>query len=152
MKYIKLTQNQFAIVDNKNYEQLSKHKWSAQWCKETLSFYVTNTKHVGTKVNTTYMHREVLGLKRGDRRQADHINHNTLDNRKCNLRIVTNQENHFNRRNTKGYFWSKSTGKYKAYITINRKQIHLGYHNTSKKARQAYLKAKKEYHKIGDGN
>lgn len=54
----------------------------------------------------------------------DHINHNTLDNRKCNLRIVSKSQNQMNC-NYKGVSRTKS-GKFYAYIKINQKQINLG--------------------------
>jgi hypothetical protein len=42
-------------------------------------------------------------LASGDRLQVDHQNHNTLDNRRQNLRIVTNRKNHENRRHRSRY-------------------------------------------------
>lgn len=63
----------------------------------------------------------------------DHINHNTLDNRICNLRSVSKQENSKNRfipSNNKsghmGVIWHKDTNKWCAQIVISKKHIHLG--------------------------
>ena len=63
----------------------------------------------------------------------DHINGNRADNRICNLRSVTKAENHRNSKrfsnNTSGVtgVWPTSTpGQWRASITINRKNIHLG--------------------------
>ena len=148
-KRIKLTQNQFAIVDDKNYEWLSQWKWYAWWSKDTQSFYaVRHSKSVNGKRYLIYMHREILGLKRGDKKQADHIDHNTFDNRESNLRIVTRQQNHFNRKNSKGYYWNKTARKYMAQICVDGKNIYLGYFLTPKEAHNAYLEAKRKYHKI----
>ena len=54
---------------------------------------------------------------------VDHINHNTLDNRKCNLRIATKSENQMNV-NYIGVYFVKN--RWIAKIKINQKQIHLG--------------------------
>ena len=108
MKQIELTQNQVTIVDDSDFEQLSKHKWQAWWNKCTRSFYaIRNGRKADGKRIKVSMAREILGLKRGDKLQADHRDHNTLDNRRANLRIVTCQQNHFNRKSPKGYYWHK---------------------------------------------
>ena len=62
-----------------------------------------------------------------------------------NLRIVTNQENQFNR-NAKGYH--KNGKKFQAQISINGKNINLGMFDTKEEAHQAYLQAKEKYHII----
>jgi hypothetical protein len=78
----------------------------------------------------------------------DHINGIRDDNRICNLRSVTRQENQFNMKNAKGYCWHKVAQKWKAQIQLNKKPIHLGLYNTEQEARDAYLQAKEKYHKI----
>lgn len=145
-KKIPLTQGQFAIVDDKNCELLNKHKWYAIWSKYTKSYYAVRSKRKNGKRLTISMAREVLGLKQGDKRQADHIDHNTLDNQMSNLRIVKLQQNHWNSNNPKGYYWNK--GKYQARIGLNGKPIHLGRFHTAKEAHNAYLNAKEIYHNI----
>lgn len=75
----------------------------------------------------------------------DHINGDTLDNRIINLRSVTNQENAFNTK-AKGYCYHKRVKKWSAKITINYKQIYLGYFDTKEEASIAYSDAKKKYH------
>lgn len=148
-KRILLTQGQYAIVDNEDFEWLSKHKWCAFWDKDVKSFYaIRNSKIKNGKRNRISMAREILELRHGDKHQADHINHNTLDNRRMKLRIVTNQQNHFNEKNPKGYSWDKNIKKYHASIGLNNKQIYLGLFHTAKEARNAYLNAKKQYHKL----
>jgi len=77
----------------------------------------------------------------------DHIDHNRQNNDWLNLRIVTCQQNHFNRSNVKGYFWRKTRNKYEALIRVNGKRIYLGRYDKEEDARQAYLDAKKIYHK-----
>ena len=62
-----------------------------------------------------------------------------------NLRIVTNQENNFNK-NAKRF--TKSKNKYRAYINLNNQQFYLGTFNTEEEAHKAYLQAKEKYHII----
>ena len=148
-KRIPLTQGQFAVVDNKDYEWLNKHKWFAHWDKRTKGFYaIRNGKTKNGKQYLISMSREILGLKYGDKRQADHRNHGTLDNRRLNLRVVSCQQNQFNQKNPKGYYWNKDRGKYLAQIVVNRKTINLGYFRIAEEAHSAYLEAKEVYHKI----
>ena len=79
--------------------------------------------------------------------QIDHIDGNRLNNHIDNLRIVTHQQNHFNRTTAKGYYIMPNN-KYKAYICACNKLHHLGYYDTEEEARQAYLQAKIMYHPI----
>jgi hypothetical protein len=73
----------------------------------------------------------------------DHINRDPTDNRLCNLRVVTHQENQFNKI-AKGY--TKHGNKYQASIRLNSKDIYLGRYDTEDEARQVYLQAKEKYH------
>jgi hypothetical protein len=78
----------------------------------------------------------------------DHINGIKDDNRICNLRSVTKQQNQWNRIKTKGYSYVKRDNKWRSTITVNKKYIHLGIYNTEQEARNAYLSAKEIYHKF----
>ena len=149
MKQIKLTRDQVAIVDDEDFEELSQFKWCALWYPHTKSFYaVRHSKTKNGKRHMILMHRQILGLNHGDKMQGDHINHDTLDNQRSNLRAVTHQQNQWNHKNAKGYSWNKRNKKYMAYIKSNGKRINLGYFSTTKEARNAYLQAKKQYHAI----
>jgi hypothetical protein len=78
----------------------------------------------------------------------DHINHTPSDNSNGNLRVVTNQQNCFNRSNVKGYSWDKKRKMWKAEIMLDGKHKHLGRFKIEEDARNAYLKAKAIYHII----
>jgi hypothetical protein len=80
--------------------------------------------------------------------EVDHIDGCRINNQISNLRMVTHQQNHFNRTTAKGYIWNKRDKKWQAYIKINGKQKHLGYFDTEAEARDAYLTAKKILHII----
>ncbi len=153
MKRIKLTQGKYALVDDSDYEELSKYKWHARYNICTDSFYAMRTsprrkgKHYGI-----YMHRQILGLERGGKRQGDHRNHNTLDNRQINLRICTSQQNHRNRKprsdttsKYKGIYWNKRDKKWLASITINGEPKYLGCFEQEEKAALAYDDAAKKH-------
>jgi hypothetical protein len=85
-----------------------------------------------------------LGLDIENPKQViDHINRDTFDNRVSNLRIVSHQQNMFNR-NAKGY--SKRGNKYVVKIRINGKDIYLGTYDTRELAYNAYLIGKQIHH------
>lgn len=85
----------------------------------------------------------------------DHINGNRLDNRICNLRLVTRSGNSQNQskphsRNKTGFLgvhFLKAKNKFRAMITINSKVRFLGYFNTAEEAHSCYVKHKRELHK-----
>ena len=82
----------------------------------------------------------------------DHINGDKRDNSIENLRLITHQENHFNRTTAKGYCWNKAAKKWRAQIQVDYKKITLGFYNTEQDARNAYLQAKAMHHIIKEHN
>lgn len=98
------------------------------------------------------MHRLIVGAPTG--MDVDHINHDTLDNRKSNLRVCSHSENLRNRtgpnRNsksgTRGVCWYKRDSKWHAQIKVGYRRIHLGYFSNIEDARRAYAKASAEHH------
>ena len=146
MVLIPLTRGQFALIDDEDYDDLSKFKWQARWSPGTKSYYALRGLRLPNgKTTTRQMSRQILGLERGDKRECDHIYHDTLDNRRDMIRIVTGAQNNHNR-HAKGYHWSKASRKYVAQIQVDRIQRHLGYYDTPDEARAAYLAAKRQYH------
>lgn len=137
--------NKIALVDDQDYEMLSCHSWSLQSCG-----YASIGKRIGDK-RTTYMHRMIFG-DAVNGKIVDHINHNTLDNRRENLRIVTKQQNHMNmygHKNSvskyKGVWFCKQTGKWGAELTYYYKKIWLGRYAKEVEAAKAYNEAAKKY-------
>ena len=93
----------YALVDAEDFAQLSAWRWFVE-----TKGYARRTVNTGTSYIPIRMHREIAGLAREDPRQVDHINGDKLDNRRANLRIVTNAENQQNltslrSTNTSGY-------------------------------------------------
>lgn len=80
--------------------------------------------------------------------QIDHINCVRDDNRIENLRSLTCQENHFNRKETKGYFFDKTRNNWRASITVGGKSKTIGRYKTEAEAAKAYLDAKSKKHII----
>jgi HNH endonuclease len=80
--------------------------------------------------------------------QIDHINGIKDDNHIENLRLVTAQQNCFNRSKfaAKGYCWSKAAQKWQANITVNGKNKYLGLFIKEEDARNAYLKNAQNLH------
>lgn len=143
MKYIELTQGKRAVVDDDMFEELSKHKWHFG------EGYARRAEYKNGWSRLVRMHHAVL--PRPVNLFVDHINGDKLDNRRCNLRLVTKSQNMMNvgnRANTKSGFKGVSLFQkgWKAYINKDRKQIHLGCFNTPEKAAQAYNDAALKYH------
>lgn len=144
MKRIPLTQGKFTIVDDSDYKWLSKYKWHARKCG--IKYYAARKKCVNGKWHTIYMHREIMNALPNV--ETDHINCNSLNNTRSNLRICTSQQNKWNTSKQKrkklskykGVSYSKCLGKWNAYIQINSKQIHLGYYGDEDNAGKAYNK------------
>lgn len=152
MKRIPLTQGQFAIVDEEDYDRINSRKWCAAWHESTKSFYAVSGRGRGNQ-RQLRMHREVVNAPYG--MLVDHINHDTIDNRKANLRLCTNSQNLANRgisvvnsSGFKGVSWHKQKSKWRATLYINNKETHVGYYNTPLEAAIAYDIAASE--KIGE--
>jgi len=89
-----------------------------------------------------------LGLDIENPKQViDHQDRDKSNNFVSNLRIVTSQQNQFNR-NARGYYWNKQMKKWKAQIKLNRKNIYLGLFEKEEDAKKAYEDAKPIHHII----
>lgn len=97
VKRIPTNHGKFAIVDDDDFAELSRYTWSL------ASGEYANTRALGK------MHRHIM--KAGPGQVVDHINHNTLDNRRVNLRLCTTSENNRNRSPSAG---RKYKGVYRA--------------------------------------
>ena len=149
MKYRKilLTQDKIALVDIEDYKYLNQFKWCAVKDNKNGFFYAARKG----KKSLLRMHRVIMNNPKN--MHIDHINSNSLDNRRKNLRICFRAQNQMNRgkqlNNTSGYkgvYWNKVWNKWLSAINIKKKQKHLGYFPTKEKAALAYNEAAKKYH------
>jgi len=159
MKRIPLSQGKFALVDDEDYERLSKFKWCAyrkkKYCRVGRNAYLGGGRK-NPKRKTIYMARQIMNAP--SHLQVDHINHNVLDNRRSNLRLCTNAQNTRNRKLLKncssvfkGVHWHISKyknkeykGKWCARIGFNGQRIHIGYFESEIEAARAYDEAAKK--------
>jgi len=149
---IPLTQNQVALIDDDDYELVSKRTWRAQWNPSINSFYaITSIRKPDGKWTALLMHRLIKDAQRGE--QGDHIHHLTLDNRRSELRLCTQSQNMCNigkrEDNTSGYkgvCWNKHKQKWQAQIRVNGKRKNLGYFDTPELVHEAYCKAVLDLH------
>lgn len=150
MKKIKLTRNLFALVDDEDYEEVSKHKWHAMKVKNR--FYASGYLKVEkNKYTHPLLHRFIMKAEKNQ--QVDHIDGNCLNCTRENLRFVTDSQNQQNRGkhkdNTSGYKgvdWMKSRSAWRARICCNRKNIHIGLFDNPVDAAKAYDKKAIELH------
>ena len=131
MREIVLTQGKVALVDDDDFIIVSPYTWHAAR-KDDLWYARTRIGKI-----STFMHRLILGITRGI--VVDHINRDGLDNRRANIRACRQAENARNcwgQKETKGVY--PYMGKWRAQITVNRKQIYLGTFQHKQEAIEAY--------------
>ena len=148
MKKIPLSQGKFALIDNEDYERVSKYKW----CINSNGYAVTNYRDSNGEKKAMKMHRFILNLSKGDS-FVDHIDTIRINNQKHNLRLASSGQNQHNQKayknnktGFKGVNLHKASGLYRATIKYNCAIINLGYFKCKKEAATAYNKAALHYH------
>jgi hypothetical protein len=141
MKRIPLTRGMFALVDDEDFEWLSIYRWNAH--AVAGFFYATASRYRGQVKTQPYMHRLIMRPTPGKR--VDHINHDTLDNRKSNLRICSPSQNLWNSKiplsnksGYKGVSKCSATGRWRVDIRKSGKGINIGRFVDIRKAAMAY--------------
>ena len=136
------------IVYSLNYRRTGKTK--ALKASECGAGYLSVNLYMNGKKKKHAVHRLLAQAYLDDyseELQVDHIDTVKTNNCLSNLRMVTQQQNGFNR-NAKGYYAHKQSKKWLAQIRLNGKQHYLGLFENEQDARQCYLDAKEKMHII----
>jgi hypothetical protein len=146
VKRIKLTKGYETLVDDEDFEELVQHKWFVLSMSSGPRASRKGRGRDGKKSKTILMHRQIMCAPSG--MEVDHINHDSLDNRRVNLRVCTHAQNGANQRKQsgtssrfKGVTWDKSRQKWLAQIMVNRCHINLGRFVLEEDAARAYNRA-----------
>lgn len=143
------------LIDDEDYDRVMGHNWHYTSNNPKRPYFSFSKRDKGER-NWTSLHRFILNAPKGT--VVDHISGNTLDNRKCNLRITDwtgNARNHgIADTNTSGYrgvHFDKQKKRWRAVICYNNKGISLGYYPSIELAAFVYEEAAKvlfgEYHR-----
>lgn len=133
------------MVSSEDYADVSEHAWYVSGPSRGKKYIQGHCKELDRSL---LLHRLLIGALPSE--QVDHINGNSLDNRRENLRICTRQQNCFNKKK-----WSKSKNKYKgvqqrtkgsfqARIRSMGQNINIGHYGTAEEAAKAYNEKAKE--------
>lgn len=123
---------------------IEKHQWHLGW----TGYAITNIEK-----RPTPMHRILMQAPKGV--EVDHINHDKLDNRRENLRLVTHAQNMWNQQKRadnksgfRGVSWSSRKRKFVAQIKVNGQHYFLGHYDSPADASKAYETKSKELHGV----
>jgi len=150
VREIPLTRGQVALVDDGDYERVSKFKWYALWDPSRRTYRALRNKQENESENgkrgLIYLHRFIMKVPKG--KDIDHRDRDPLNNQKNNLRICTRAQNNMNKLKREGYSseykgvsWNKQKLKWEASIGKDYKKHHLGLFTDETDAAIAYNKA-----------
>jgi len=149
MKEIQLTKGYVAQVDDLDYELVMKYSWRV-WMRGHNIYAIANQSRKDGKRSSIKMHRLILAPK-DNKLLIDHIDGDSLNNQRSNLRLCTNSQNQGNQRKRnagtsvyKGVHNSK--GKWIAQIGFSGNRIYIGRFTTEQEAALAYNNAAKTYY------
>lgn len=140
MRKILLTQDKSTLVDDKDYERVNKFKWFVQTSPSGKQ--QARNRRIGL------LSRFILNPPVN--KVVDHINGDSLDNRRKNLRVCSIKENGRNVRKKastykyKGVYKNQRSNGFFASITVDYKTKYIGFFPTKEEAAKAYNKKAEE--------
>lgn len=138
-KKVPLGNGQFAIVDDEDFDLVSRYKWH---------FLPSPNSKDGYAVTKMRMHRLIINAP--PNMFVDHINGDPLDNRRCNLRLCTNAQNQQNTASRggssrhKGVSFNKKSGKWLAAFLFEGRRYYCGLWKDEDEAARAVDKKRGE--------
>ena len=143
-----------SLLDTEDFEKVNQFKWFLNPQNDSDQiFRVRTNRYLGNKKTTSiYLHHLIIDTPVG--MEIDHINHNPLDNRKNNLRIVTRRQNQQNKKSARkdnkssgirNVYFDKSLGKYKVCIRLNGKNKHIGVFDDIYEAEKVAIETRRKY-------
>jgi hypothetical protein len=143
VRCIRTTKGQFAVVGIDDFPLLSQLKWQAYWSDHTQSYYPKCAWHDPTRKSRQRhisMSRLIMGVVDDPSVWVDHINHDTMNHRRNNLRLANAKQSARNRRirRAQGLKWTTpaSNGRWIAQVTVDEKRIYLGQYDTAEEAHE----------------
>jgi len=142
MKQLRLLNTELvALVDDSDYDIVSTYNWHLH--KSGHKFYAKTSIYNSGYQCSLYLHRLIMGVN--PEFEIDHINGDSLDCQRSNMRVTNrtgNMRNKSPHRNGtsrfKGVSWHKATKKWTTCIYINKKQHTIGYFDNEIAAALAY--------------
>lgn len=139
-----------ALIDKVDLDRVLSLPTSFYATKTKYGFYVKMDWEYKGQRNRIQLHRWLLGAKEGE--VVDHKDGNTLDNRKSNLRLVTQLENSQNQKpksnktGYKGVYLNKATGRYYGQVVYNYRTYRAGTFDTPEECNEAVIELRKKLH------
>ena len=153
MREIQLTQGKVALVDDIDYEYLMQFNWYAM--RQVRKYRpVRSLKKADGAWVTVYMYHDIaerMGIDLEAASHIDHIDNETLNNCRSNLRAATVSQNLHNtgvprnsKTGVKGVCFHKASGQYQAKICVRGKLHWLGTHVTIAEAERVIVAKREE--------
>lgn len=149
--FIPLTQGMTAVIDAADINIIEQYNWKAVLLGRGKPYAMTWLPRVDGERKGILLHRLLLDAPAD--RQVDHVDGNGLNCRRANIRIATHAQNQWNvgitARNSSGFKGVKATRsglRWRAQISFEGRQIHIGYFQSPEEAHAAYVREAARLH------